>query len=348
MRRICEIAILALVLVACKKEPLPDLPDETGPYYSIQGNIDSEPLDLNVGQEGIIIDYGVSELNGVDTYFGQISSPANDIEVKIEFVRPELQVSSSGIQAFDLDNMGFLVHETGCLDVDFGSNLQQMNYMLVKDENGDFEPVQNLTFDQYGVFDKTFKFTDVSQNSFIIPVSYGFEPNELKADFQVTGNGMNVIFAPTETSGSHQWIINGNLVSNSPEYIGQFQIGVFVVQHIVTDVYQNSASYTSLMRISDFVYDWKMSFTPCTPGISNYGKVVVQVTKDGQVYRSDLSQQNTWKPFSIENEELVYDSEFEGHNAVFDFAFDAVVVNDSQTDSLSLNGMTGRFNVGLK
>lgn len=348
MRRICEIAILALVLVACKKEPLPDLPDETGPYYSIKGSMDGEDLDLNVGQEGIKIDYGVADLNGVETYYGQISSPVYGVEVRIEFVRPEMTVASTGLQVFDKNNLGFLVHQSGCIEVDFGSNAVQSNFMLVKNEDGNFEPVQNLTFEQFGVFDKTFKFTDVSQNSFKIPVQYGYTHNNMNADFQATANGTNVIFAPYTTEGNHQWMINGNLVSNSAQFSKQFDIGVYIVEHTVTDSYQNSSTFTTLIRVTDYVLDWKMSLIPCVTDVSNYGKVMVQITKDGEVYRSDYSQQNKWKPFSINNEELVYDSEFEGHNAVFDFAFDAIVVNESQTDSLSLNGMTGRFNVGLK
>lgn len=348
MRRICEVVILALVLVACKKEPLPELPSDTGPYYSIKGNMDNDQIDLNVGQEGIKIDFGISEINGVESYFGQISSPAYDIEVKIEFVRPEEKVSSTGFNVFDFDNLGFLVHKSGCVNVDFGANLQQLNYMLVKDEEGNFQPMQNLTFEQFGVFERTFKFTDVSQNSFKIPIQYGYNSTNLNPDFQVTGNGTSVIFAPATTEGSHQWIVDGNLVSNDAQFSSQFEIGVHIVQHIVTDAYQNSTIFTSLMRISDFVLDWKMSLTPCVQDVSNYGKVVVQVTKNGEVYRSDLSHQNTWKSFSVENEELVYDSEFEVNNAVFDFAFDAVVVNESETDSLSLTGMTGRFNIGLK
>ena len=348
MKRIWGVAILTLVLVACKKEPLPELPEDSGPYYSIKGGMDSEQIDLNVGQEGIKIDFGVSDINGIESYFGQISSPASDIEVKIEFVRPEIRVSSAGIQAFDLNNLGFLVHQTGCMNVDFGANVYQSNFMLVKDEIGNFQPVQNLTFEQFGVFERTFKFTDASQNSFKIPIHYGYESTDMSADFQVTGNGTNVIFAPATMGGTHQWIVNGDLVSNDAQFSDQFDIGVHIVQHIVTDAYQNSSTFTSLMRISDYVLDWKMSLTPCVPDLSNYGKVVVQVTKNGEVYRSDLSHQNTWKSFTIENEELVYNSEFEVDNAVFDFAFDAVVVNESQTDSLSLTGMTGRFNIGLK
>ena len=146
MKKLLYILVLSAAVVSCKKEPLPVLPDDTAPYYSISGYIDSEFINMNVGQEGILISQGVDMTNGVETYFGQIVSPSQDLLIKVEVTRPEVPFTPNGLAALNEGGISYLVHEQGCLSASFGSNTLQPNYLLIKNSSGVFEPVTEVEF----------------------------------------------------------------------------------------------------------------------------------------------------------------------------------------------------------
>ena len=348
MKKLLGFVVIVLLLASCKKEPLPELPEDTSPYYSIQGELDGEELDLNVGQEGIQIAQGTSTVNGIPSYFGQIVSPTEDLIIKIEFIRPELMLNGTGVTAFDFSKLGFMVHEPGCRTFSFGNNQQQSNYVLIKDANGNFVPSTEIEFNEFGSFSSIMKFTDVGQNSFTIPVRYGFADFKLNPAFGLSASNDEVVFTPFDESGTHQWLVNDNSVSSSATFSQSFPIGVHKVEHIIQDEHGNESSHVTLMRITDYVLDWKMDIGVCGgSNVNNYGKVIVSVSKNGVIYASDKVMDNTNENFSVSNVEYIGSSDFNPERAVFDFFFNSTLVNESQTDSLSLVNMTGTFNVGL-
>jgi hypothetical protein len=342
--------VLVLALAACKKEPLPDLPEETPPYFLIQGNINGNSVYYNVGQEGIKIAHGKTLVNGVETYFGQILSPSDDVLIKMEFTKPSKNYKAASFTAFDFGSLSYLVNKPGCINFGFGQNLTQIYNMEIKTDGGNFVQDSQIEFEEYGIYDVTFKFTDFNTTSYVIPVQYGFKNTQLNSDFELLASGTEVNFYPSTESGTHKWFINGALVSTDTTYFSEFPIGIHKVSHELTDEYGNKSTSVSLMRISDFVLNWKMSMNSCassTNEVNNYGKVNVILQTDGEIYKSSNSLDNLSKSFSITNDTYVMTTGPDPSRAVFDFNFDAILVNDSKTDSLSLVGMTGTFNIGL-
>ena len=342
------ISIIAL-LSSCKKEPLPELPPDTTPYYSISGILNGDSLSLNVGQEGIEIAQGTSMYNGVESYFGLISSASQDIEIKFEFTRPQKPLTAMGQSVFDYTALGFLVDQDGCVDLGFGSNQMQQNYLEIKYEQSDFEPGTTINFKEYGKHDVKLRFSNYSQQVFIIPVKYGFKDNQLNAEFVAIPSADTITLGPYDQTGFHEWFVDGSLVSHTPVFSSTFDIGIHTVRHTICDEFGNKSSHTTLMRVSDYVLDWKMDLTCCSPTVvNNYGKVIVQVTKAGEVYTSKTTTINNSNVFSASNLELVSKQQGQVPTwAVFDFYFDATLVNQTNTDSLSLDGMMGTFNIGL-
>ena len=350
MKKLLYIAILALAVVSCKKEPLPDLPDETPPYYSIDGYIDAEWINLNVGQEGILINQGTTYTNGVETYFGQIVCPSEDLLIKIEVIRPEAPLTPNGLVAMQEGFIPFLVHQQGCKSPSFGSNLLQANYLLIKDELGTFIPTSEIEFDEYGIYDVTMKFTDAGQSSYTIPVQYGYNSSLLNAEYSTFPLGDSVIFAAINQTGSHEWYVDGNYVSNEHEFHHQMDIGIHTVEHKLRDENNNEASYISLVRITDYVLDWQMDMNGCTgPSYeSNYGNIMISVLTNGKEYRSDRSSSNSQSSVIVSDVQYVGNASNVPSRVVFDFSFDAMLLDESGTDSLSLTDMSGTFNVGLQ
>jgi hypothetical protein len=350
VKKLIYIFALGLLFTACKKEPLPDLPVENGPYYSIKGYIDGTFINLNVGQEGILISQGTSVNNGVKSYYGQIVSPSEDLLIKIEFTRPEAPLTSQGLKALESGGVSFLVQQPGCLSPNFGSNLLQSNFLLVKDELGNFVPATNIDFDEFGFHDVTMKFTDVGPNSFQIPVQFGYDPNLLNPKYITQAVADSVKFSALNTSGTHEWYVDNNFVSNSPIFTEKLGLGIHRIDHKITDESLNEASHTTLLRITNFVLDWMMNMNPCsgTLGSTNYGKVTVTVLTGNKEYKSDAALENLANNFSINNIEYIGNSSMVPTRAVFDLAFSAILKDDTGTESLSLSGMSGTFNVGLQ
>ena len=348
---VISVIFIAVFVASCKKEPLPNLPEENDPYYSVKGYIDGEFIDLNVGQEGILISQGVSLNNGIKTYFGQIVSPSEDLLMKIEFTVPERPVTAQGLDPFTSQQIQFLVHETGCKSLGFGSNIQQSNFVYVQNDQGNFEQLSELSFKEYGKHDVTFKFTNVSPNHYVIPVNYGYNHQQMNPDFTVYGSADTTFFAAFDQDGEHSWYIDDNLVSNEAIYSDFLSIGIHKVEHQKVDEYGNIATKTTLVRITDFVFDWKMDINNCQGSNNNnynYGKVIVTVNTNGHEYKSYRAVENLDNSFIVNNVEFVGSSPNNPDWAVFDFEFESVLINQNSSDSLSLTGMSGTFNIGLQ
>ena len=346
MRKIVAFLFVCFSLASCKKECLPQLPEDTGSYYSIHGLMDGDSVDLNVGQDGVIMKQGVSSLNGVQTFYGQILSPSADLSIKIEFIRPEKTNTSIGHTAFDQNQLSFLIHESSCIDLGFGNNQDQLNYLLVKNSQGDFQPINQLVFDEFGIYDITMKFTDFSENTFTLPIKYGYDNLLLNSDFKfITANGL-INLEPVITEGTHQWLIDGNLISNDETCSIEVGPGIYLVEHVLKDQDLNESSQSALVRMSNYSFDWVMNVDPCPyTNNSNYGKVILTIESKGETYRSDKASVNLNNQFSVSNEAYFIEDGID--RVVFDFVFDAFLINENHTDSLALESMKGTFNIGL-
>lgn len=351
MKRVVGIMILALIMVACKKEPLPNIPPSTGPYYSIKGYMDGTYFHMNVGQEGILISQGTSVENGIKSYYGQIVSPSEDLLIRIEFTAPEAPLNAQGLIALNAGNVSYLVHSPGCQSASFGSNFTQFNFLQIKNELGIFQPVNEVNFTKFGIYPITMKFTDAGQSTFQVPVNYGFSNNVLNPGFTSYEIADSVQFVAFVSEFNHQWLIDGNLVSTAASFYTSLANGVHLVEHKIVDGYSNEASHSTLVRFTDYVLDWQMTMNNCTGSANptnNYGKVTVKALTNGQEYKSDGSADNLTKFFTVSNIEYIGNSNQEPTRAVFNVVFEAELVNESGTESLSLTGMEGTFNVGLQ
>jgi len=115
MKRITSWKIVVMVTVAvlasCKKEPLPDLPEGNSPIYTLNGNVNSDSVDLSVGLDGTKLNYGLSEENGLITHFGEIDAPNKNEKFRIEFIQQERPETANETRVFNDFTVPYLVHE---------------------------------------------------------------------------------------------------------------------------------------------------------------------------------------------------------------------------------------------
>lgn len=341
---------ILLVFTACKKEPLPDLPNETGPYYYVRGEANGESFNYNVGDDNISLTNGVSHVNNVESYWGQISALTDQMYVKVEVIRPEVYFTSTGFHALQNGTVPFFVNEPGCYLMDFGLNYNQQNYVLVKDPNNSFELMDQIEYDEFGIYNLTLKFTDISNtNSYTIPVNHGFNNEELNPAFMVEGWQDSLILYPMATTGSHQWFVNSQLVSEEAQLTYLFPNGIHKIDHIVIDEFGNRSETCDLIRVTDSVFDWHFKLNPCGASHpSNYGEIIISVFHNGQWYYSDIAASNNQRELTITNVEYIGEQTLEPAQAIFECKFDCVLYNESMTDSLSLNQVVSKINVDLK
>ncbi len=110
-----------LLIAGCTKEPLPQLNDPNAPEYGFKGNIDGEAFEVEVGDGDANLSFGTSELNGIQTYYGQIDAPSEDFTMRIEVLRPErmpADLTSEGLEIIKNDPE-FFVHNPACIRLDF-------------------------------------------------------------------------------------------------------------------------------------------------------------------------------------------------------------------------------------
>ncbi|MBK9191445.1 MAG: hypothetical protein IPM77_07975 [Crocinitomicaceae bacterium] len=146
MNRLFLILLSFAVVVSCKKDPLPELPDENDPYYCIKGLVNGDSINWIAGLDNVTYNYGTGDLNGIETYYGVINSGENDMAVKIEIVEPELIYDGTTISGIEAGKLNYLVNESAQIKFNFGMNYEQFNYVLVKNEIGDFTFQNKLKF----------------------------------------------------------------------------------------------------------------------------------------------------------------------------------------------------------
>ena len=337
-------------IVSCKKEPLPDLPEENSPYYKIKGLVNDKSIDWNVGLDNVTISYGTGNLNGIETYYGQINSLSNNEAIKVEVIRPERIFNGAQIAVIPQSGLSYFVHKPGAIKFNFGSNFSQFNYFLIKNNSNDFVAMDLINFDCYGIYNLELKFLDYSSTPFVLPVKYGFEEETISARFDCVGDGGNIVASPEVISGNHKWYVDGTLVSEESTLYHSLQNGIYTIKHKYTDDYSNESEHTTLVRIKNDHFYWQLRYFYEQPSqfVSNYGKVIVSYLHNGTWYSSENTTDNLKNAFSVSNINTLIDENFQPQSCTFDFNFRSTLYNINQSDSLYLPEMTGTFNIGLK
>lgn len=338
--------VLVVSMTSCKKEQLPDLPDENAPYYHIAGLVGEDSINWKVGVNDTWLSYGESSMNGVESYYGQITSGVNGDIIRIEIIRPEIYSNGTEISTFTGANLTYLVHQAGAVKFNFGMNYEQFNYVLVKNNLDLFTSASQVVFDQFGAYNVVVKFSDYSlSESFIVPIKFGFEDDLLQTGFSSHGEGDTLFVEPTTLQGQHRWYIDGALVSSSATFNTTLSDGIYEVKHSLTDIHGNEGTYATLVRIKNGAFQWQMKYfyvPPADPS-SHYGDVIVSMKKDGAWYSSAGAKSNLGNKFNVSNISTEINVSQSSGKTAFDFIFRSLLYTEDQSDSLYLPEMTGRM-----
>lgn len=353
MKNIWLYVIVIAVAAACKKVPLPELPEGNSPIYTMSGLVDGDSLNWDVGLESVVINKGVSEENGVLLYYGEMESISTGEKIRLEFTRQERQKIGTNFNVFKTYNVPFLVHEKGKVEFDFGGVGNEVNNLRIADSKGQFVRTYNHEMPEFGYNNLRIKFDNYSSQEFNILVKHGYQDKDLISDFHIQGDNDSIILEPKGEAEyySHEWYIDHALVGTEMEYKGTAQDGIHTVMHRVFDADGNSSYSNSLFRFKGGKEFWSMKINQ-NPAYEfeayNYGRVIVSMYKDGEWYSSEHAVSNKGNHLNANNA-LFIPNEEEGQPLMsFDYNFSVTLHNETQTDSLELSNLNGKFLLGLE
>ncbi len=346
--------IAVMALGACKKEALPELPNGNAPVYNFTGELDGEKRTFVIGDEGVIMHHGLANENGLITYYGEIESIPTDEKLKIEFIQQETPIVGGELKVVELQKIPFLVHEAATYSFDFGGVANQLNNMMLVNEDGVFELMDEIILSEFGIFTKQIKYPDFSEDQvYNFVINHGYAGGYLNGEFVSEMRGDSLFVDPVYSAGTrHEWFVDGELVGTLQNCKVQADPGIYEVKHIVYDIHDNPSVFATVVRIKGGKRLWQMALHSAPEAsfeTRNYGRVKVSFYKNGEWFYSENSVSNNANFFNVDSLQTVENLEETSLRLLkFDAQFSATLVNQDKTDSLVLSEMIGTFSVGLE
>jgi hypothetical protein len=342
--------LLSVVLTfSCKKiEPPMDPSEANDPIYLLEGIMNGDSLSLFVNDTTIFISQAPYNMNGVEAYSSTISNLETGFELKMIVLRPELFLSETGVQSINETNTNFLVHQSICKSFDFSNGSNQGDYTKII-ANGTSYNGSQIELNEYGIYDIDFNFNNINSQIYTIPVEVGFRDESLNPYFEISLLNNNILFESENSDVTNIWFLDGNQISTNLMDSTEVTNGIHSITHQVTDAYNNTASYTTLINYYENLI-WQMSPSYCFTDVieNNYGSVIIEVIHQGETYTSVYNTANLTKEFTITNVEYFIDAtsqsiEFVKLNVNFDT--ELKTINNSKT--LNLTNMKGTFHIKI-
>ncbi len=343
-----HIIAIAFLFTACNKTTLPDIPDSNDPVYYLRGEVSGNAFDINVGVSDATIEYGISDMNGIESYYGQITSESEDFDLRLDILRSELPNAGNSNSVMPAQPE-LMVHKPGAVQFRFGSCYQQADNLLIMNEEMQFELKNMVEFSEFGLYHITLKFTDYNLKTFDVPIHYGFEPQLLNPAFISNGTDSVCQLFPVVESAGNEWYVNDVLVSTDGYCAVAMEDGIHSVKRVAIDAQGNRAEKLTLIRFSQGKYLWQLEYVYSNPELeSNYAKAVISFKKNGIWHKSSIVPSNAGSVLNI-TDAVVLSTGMTAADLLnhFGIAFDVDVMDESHEHSLSLGGVSGRMAVGL-
>lgn len=309
---------VALVFGACRKDELPDVPNENNPVFNIQGTLGNQSLALHAGKKGAYMDTEVKSWNNVDFYSGRLGS--ENTSLSISLYPSSIDIPNTNKEFEELSEYE-IADPTGVSslltlsseDFEFNQNIENIQW-TIDDEPQTTAELNVLEPGKYMVCAEVNFSTGFSEST-CNTVIVGYERN---ADFQLKWNMLgggtieSYIDAPNSSVEEVQWYLNDEWVSDSIHYLNsgtfetfhlkavvKFANGTVAEREVFIDRYSKELSiedYASMEQSTNLRWDNKVQFT-------------IQI--DGETY---VSVQNGNDDAKLIIDEIVdFDSDEETH-----------------------------------
>lgn len=207
-------------LVGCKKEPLPQLPENNNPIYKVKGIIAGEEINFNAGIDGMYMETNFYYLNNVLQFNARLNNQENNFQISFADANidiPTYNIDFNTINEFNLANMdssSLLV-----LNKDSFSNADEINAVSWTIDGVEF-PDEEITIYEPGRYSvcALVDFNNGTQNQLCNEFILGYQINSsfgLRHYINQSGYLNCFIDVPETTIESVKWKINGDPFSTS-------------------------------------------------------------------------------------------------------------------------------------
>jgi len=338
-----------LLTFSCKKiEPPMDPSEANDPIYLLEGIINGDSLNLYVNDTTVFISDAPYNMNGVEAFSSTISDLETAFELKIILLKPELLLTETNVQLITETNKNFLVHQTICKCFDFSNGSNQENYINLMVNGVNYNGNQ-FELNEYGIYDIDINFSNINSQFYTIPVKIGFRDEILNPYFDISVLNNKIILESENLNITNEWLVDGNQISTKLIDSIVVSNGIHIITHQVTDLYDNSASYSTIINYYNELI-WQMTPNYCSTNSieNNYGSVIIEVIYEGEKYTSVCNTINLLNEFKITNIEYILDGPTQTINFVkFNVNFDAELKTINNSKTLNLINMNGTFHIKI-
>ncbi len=349
MKKIILLHIILISALSCKKiESNLEGNKSNDPIYLVGGDINGAPFNLIVNDTNIVVDQGTKMMNGIKTYYSEISNSTDNESIKILFAPAERP--SQKIADYDTDDqyLSFLVHETKCFKFNFIHDASLNSSFSYYDSNNQLINSNEISFDEYGLYPVSYKINGVSTETYSTVINNGFEGKDLDPDFSlVEGTVDDLEVLADNTDHKHDWYLNGNHISSASYHVFNEENGIFTMRHVITDEHGNSMEKTKLFSLTSHVFDWILDIEYCQNNqeVTNFDKIIVEYEKDGELYSSAYTKDNLSHEILMTN--LEYFTEGGAIAVKATLNFNCRLANSTQSKYLDLSNIKGTFKYHL-
>jgi len=254
-----------LLIVSCKKEKLPELPQGNSPIFSIQGEIDGQPISINAGNDNYYMHSSKFDLNNITQWQGSLSNELNSFEITLS--DGIVDVPNSTFNLKDLNYFGIsqmplvpLLH----LDKSYFTNAEFIDHItwLV---NGEVYANQGpLIIYEPGFYDICAQvvFLDQSKASNCSELILGYDKNAKGALKFIHGQNNTIVAffdTPEYEIDYVEWFYNDSIaitnVINWTFQMSQNVCNLKAIVHYSNGVVRTRSAYIDNVNIQNYIQD---------------------------------------------------------------------------------------------
>lgn len=336
---------IAFTLLSCEKiQSKMEIDNNTTPIYKMSGRLNEQAFNYTVNDTNVFMSHGEEKMNGVTTFFTHFEDTENSSSLKISVIAPEKIYQHITDYSTEDRVVNYLLHEPGCYY--FGFTETPANPPLViHEQDGNFVNEPNIDIEGYGIYNIPIRFKGLSNETFNYTINHGFEAQNLLAEYVLTSDNSGIKFHSVFEEYKHEWFLDGEKITENNSGSTTVLNGVHTLVHIMSDNFGNRNSARSIFYTHANNIKWTLKTEECIApptSTTNFERLVLEYTKDGEVYSSAFSEENINHTFKIKNTEYFLDEINNASISIkFDVEFSGTLHNADKSKKIMFSEVTG-------
>lgn len=233
------LVLMVLVITACKKDPIPELPENNSPIYYISGTLNGDKLNYSAGIDNMYMKTNFSYFNNVLQYSAKITDENNYFNIEISDAAidiPSNNIDFTSISALELAKLD--IGDLVVLNKEIFSNqdaIEAVSWTI----DGELQPSQEISISEPGLYTicARVSFIDGATRELCNELLLGYKKNPAFGLYHTItqGDQLNLYLDIPQTEiKSITWNVNGSQYATSNTISIQIEPETYSIEAIVT------------------------------------------------------------------------------------------------------------------